>query len=432
MTPAERPARPPLAEPERTSEPACSVRGASLAGRRITLCVTGSIAAYKACIIARLLVKEGAQVRTVLTHSAEHFVGRATFAGITGMPTMVDMFDPGASGESHVTLAAATDLVLVAPATADMLARLASGRADDTVTAICLSARCPVLVAPAMHSAMWSHPATERNVATLAADGRVERVGPVHGEVASGEVGEGRMAEPEQIVARVKLRLGCGDLCGRHLVVTAGPTVEDLDPVRFVSNRSSGKMGFALAERAALRGARVTLVAGPVVLATPEGVERVNVRSAIDMREAVWEALGADLAEADALLMAAAVADYRPAQPSSDKLRRESSTLLLELVQNPDILGEVGGARRAGLPVLVGFALETESDERAMIRARQKLEYKRVDLVVANHPSDALERDDNRATLLDHSGIEPLARMSKGELADRILNWLKGRLGELG
>jgi phosphopantothenoylcysteine decarboxylase/phosphopantothenate--cysteine ligase len=278
---------------------------------------------------------------------------------------------------------------------------------------------------------MWSHPATQRNVATLAADGRMERIGPVHGEVASGEVGEGRMAEPEQIVARTKLRLGSGDLRGRHLVVTAGPTVEDLDPVRFVSNRSSGKMGFALAERAALRGARVTLIAGPVALATPEGIARVNVRSAVTMRDAIWEALGTDLAEADALVMAAAVADYRPARPSSDKLRREPTTLLVELVQNPDILGEVGGARRTGRPVLVGFALETESDEQAMVRARQKLEHKRIDLVVANHPSDALERDDNRATLLDHSRLEPLGRMSKGELGDRILDWLARRLGEL-
>jgi phosphopantothenoylcysteine decarboxylase/phosphopantothenate--cysteine ligase len=383
-------------------------------------------------MIARLLVKEGAEVRTLLTHSAEHFVGRATFAGITGQPTMGDMFDPAAGGESHVTLAASTDLVLIAPATADVLARLGAGRADDTVTALCLCARCPVMVAPAMHAAMWSHPATQRNVAILAADDRVDRVGPVYGEVASGDVGEGRMAEPEEIVARVKLRLMSGDLRGRHLVVTAGPTVEDLDPVRFVSNRSSGKMGFALAERAALRGARVTLIAGPVGLATPHGVERVDVRSAIAMRAAVWEVLGADLGRADALVMAAAVADYRPAQPSSGKLRRESATLLLELVQNPDILAEVGGARLTERPVLVGFALETDSDDQVMARARHKLEHKRVDLVVANHPSDALERDDNRAILVSHSESVPLGRMSKAALADRMLDWLRARLSELG
>jgi phosphopantothenoylcysteine decarboxylase/phosphopantothenate--cysteine ligase len=230
----------------------------------------------------------------------------------------------------------------------------------------------------------------------------------------------------------VKLRLSPGDLAGRHLVITAGPTVEDLDPVRFVSNRSSGKMGFALAERAAIRGARVTLIAGPVALPTPPGTQRVDVRSAMDLRSAVWDALGVDLGLADALVMAAAVADYRPAEVKSTKLHRESASLALELVQNPDILAEVGGARQGIQPVLVGFALETDPGEQGIARALKKLEHKRVDLVVSNHPDDALERDDNRATLVSRTGTEPVGLMHKLDLADRILDWVRVRLEEVG
>ncbi len=244
----------------------------------IVLAVSGSIAAYKAVEVARLLKKAGARVIPLLTRSAKEFIGPQTFSGITGEPVVEDMFDPTFAGEKHVELGRSADLVLIVPATADLLARLAAGRADDLVTALVLCASCPILAAPAMHPRMWAHPATKRNVATIQADGRVTLVGPVDGDVASGERGLGRLAEPEEIVRAALSHFEARDLAGLRIVVTAGPTVEDLDPVRFLGNRSTGKMGFALAERAAARGASVTLVAGPVSLATPHGVRRIDVR----------------------------------------------------------------------------------------------------------------------------------------------------------
>jgi phosphopantothenoylcysteine decarboxylase/phosphopantothenate--cysteine ligase len=402
-----------------------------LAGRRITVGVTGSIAAYKAAIVVRLLLGEGARVRVVMTASAERFVGAATFAGLTGEPVLTDLFDPGANGEPHVTIAGATDLLLVAPATADFLARLATGRADDLLTATALCARCPVLVAPAMHPAMWSNAATQRNVATLGRDGHVELAGPADGEVASGETGVGRMLEPEDIVGRVAARLGPRDLAGRHLVVTAGPTVEDIDPVRFVGNRSSGKMGFALAEQASRRGARVTLVAGPVALATPRGVDRLDVRSALEMRAAVWEALGPTLAAADALLMCAAVGDYRPERALPAKLKRgKSGDLTLKLVQNPDILAEVGRARKKPGPLLIGFAVETGTDQEIVRYAREKLRSKRVDVVVANHAAESMGLDDNRVLVVGEQTVDAPGVLPKRAVADRVLDWVAGRLAE--
>ncbi|MBK7580844.1 MAG: bifunctional phosphopantothenoylcysteine decarboxylase/phosphopantothenate--cysteine ligase CoaBC [Myxococcales bacterium] len=406
------------------------VRRGRLSTKRITLAVSGSIAAFKAAIVARLLVTEGAAVQTLFTRSASQFVGASTFAGITGKPVRSDMFDAAVAGELHVDIASKTDLFLVAPATADLLARLAQGRADDLVTATALCSTCPLLVAPAMHPAMWSHPATQRNLATLASDGRVERVGPVYGEVASGEHGIGRMAEPAEILAAVLVTLAPHDLRGRHVVVSAGPTVEDIDPVRFLGNRSSGKMGFALAERAAARGARVTLIAGPCALATPYGVTRVDVRSAVAMRGAVWQALGPDLGAADALIMAAAVGDYRPTETRATKLKRGGDGMKLDLVQNPDILAEIGAARSGRRPVLVGFAVEADTNEKVVAYARAKLEAKKVDFVVANHADDSFGKDDNRASLVTHDRVEPLPRTSKLELADQILALLVRRLEE--
>jgi phosphopantothenoylcysteine decarboxylase/phosphopantothenate--cysteine ligase len=304
-----------------------------------------------------------------------------------------------------------------------VLARLAQGRADDLVTALALVARGPVLAAPAMHPRMWDHPATRRNVADLAAQGRVTLVGPVSGEVASGDVGLGRMAEPEAIAAAVATALAPRDMVGVRVVVTAGPTLEDVDPVRFLGNRSSGKMGFAIAERAARRGAaEVTLVAGPVSLPTPHGVRRVDARGALSMRAAMWEALGPKLERADALVMSAAVADYRPAETHAEKRKRTAENMALELVPNPDLLAEVGAARSGNKPVLIGFAVETDTDEKVIAYARGKLTAKRVDLVVANHASDAFGRDDNRAFLVDPDGAEPLGILSKPALADRILD----------
>jgi phosphopantothenoylcysteine decarboxylase / phosphopantothenate---cysteine ligase len=403
-----------------------------LAGSRVTLCVTGSIAAYKAVLLLRLLLKEGADVEVVLTESAQQFVGAATFAGLTGKPVHGGMFGPQLTGELHLELAGRSDLILVVPTTADMLARIAQGRADDLTSALVLSASCPILVAPAMHPNMWSNPATQRNVMAIAADRRVGFVGPVIGEVASGDSGLGRMAEPEAVLAYAIAQLSPATLRGSHVVVTAGPTAEDLDPVRFISNRSSGKMGFAIAERAAAHGARVTLIAGPVALPTPVGVQRVDVRSATAMRGALWQALHPDLSGAQALIMAAAVADFRPAQTHASKIKRSEASLSLELVPNDDILAEVGQARKSELPVLIGFALETESDERVIANARGKLAAKRVDLVVANHADESIGRDDIRALLVGVRDCTKLEPMSKEDAADQILSFVASRLRERG
>lgn len=401
-----------------------------LAGKRITLCVTGSIAAYKAVLILRLLLKEGADVEVVMTQSSQEFVGAATFAGLLGKPVHTDMFSPGIGSELHVTLASRSDLVLVAPATADVIARFATGRADDLTTALALCSRCPLLIAPAMHPNMWDNPRTQANVRTLSQDPRVHWAAPVFGEVASGDHGVGRLAEPEHILALVVARLTEPTLRRRHVIISAGPTAEDLDPVRTLSNRSSGKMGFAIAERAALHGARVTLIAGPVALPTPAGVTRIDVRSAVAMRSALWLALHPDLSGADALIMAAAVADYRPAETHASKIKRGSGPLVLELVPNPDLLAEIGEARRGLFPVLVGFALETDSDERVVARAREKLTKKRVDMVVANRPEESLGLDYVRATLVNAKDAEALPAMPKEDAADKILDFIAKRFEE--
>ena len=407
-----------------------------LDGRTLALAVTGSIAAYKAAHLARLCVKAGARVLPVMSSSARQFLGPLSLAAICGEPVAIDMWDPSFAGEMHVRLAERADLVAVVPATADFLARLATGRADDLVAALALCARGPVLIAPAMHPRMWTHPATQRNVRTLLEDGRVSRIGPVVGDVASGDAGIGRMAEPEEIFHAILAALSPKgardrDLAGVRLVVTAGPTLEDLDPVRFLGNRSSGKMGFAVAEQAARRGAEVTLIAGPVERATPPGVkQRIDVRGALAMRDALWAAAGEDLARIDALVMTAAVADYRPAEVQATKIKKDSATTSLGLVKNPDLLAEIG-ARRAGAPrpLLVGFALETKGGDPLADYAKKKLLTKRVDLIVANHADEALSSDSNRALLVSAAGAEPLEVMPKHALADVILDRIKARLG---
>ena len=277
-----------------------------------------------------------------------------------------------------------------------------------------------------MHPRMWQHPATERNVATLRADGRITFVGPVHGEVASGDVGMGRMAEPEAIVAAIVEALAQrADLAGRHVVVTAGPTVEDLDPVRFIGNRSTGKMGFAVAAAAAARGARVTLIAGPVSLPTPPAVDRVNVRSAHDMGEAIDRALGADLSQGDALIMAAAVGDFRPREVSPGKSKKgAANTITLELVKNPDLLAGVGARRTGTRPVLVGFAVETDD---LVGYARRKRAEKKVDLVVGNLAAHGFGGDDDEVIIVAESSERPL-RASKRVIADAILDEVVARL----
>ena len=405
-----------------------------LSGRTIALAVTGSIAAYKSVEVARLLVKAGARVLPVMTASAARFLGPVTLSGVCGEAVASDMWDPAFSGEMHVEIARRADAVVIVPATADVLARLAAGRADDLVTALVLCARdVPVLAAPAMHPRMWAHPATQRNVAELterAGTGRVQLIGPVDGPVASGESGFGRMSEPSVIAKAIEDAFTRGsDLSGLRVVVTAGPTLEDLDPVRFIGNRSSGKMGFAIAERAAARGARVVLIAGPVSLPTPRGVAREDVRGALEMQRAIAAAIGGDLSGADALVMAAAVADYRPAETSSTKLKKEGEAASIALVRNPDLLAEVGAARGTKTrPVLVGFALETGERDVVVAYARGKLASKRCDFVVANEAKESLGRDDNRATIVTSDGVEAFAEMSKAELGDAILDRVKSRL----
>lgn len=393
----------------------------SLAGQTVALALTGSIAAYKAVEVARLLLAEGARVLPLMTRSAERFVGKTTLSGICGEPTLTDMWDSSFPGEMHVQIADKASLILIAPATADILARMAHGRADDLVTALALCAKSPVLVAPAMHSRMWLHPATQRNVKALQGDG-IRFVGPVDGPLASGESGIGRMAAPSEIVAAAASALAVRDLEGLRLVITAGPTLEDFDPVRFLGNRSTGRMGFAIAERAAARGADVTLIAGPVNLTSPPDVKRVDVRTALQMRDALASALGPDLSAADALIMSAAVADYRPVEMASEKIKKRGEMIGLELTKNPDLLAEIGNRRKGKEPILVGFALETGSTEQVIAYARRKLAEKSVDFIVANHASDALGTTTNLATLVSQGDDEALSSMKKSELADTILD----------
>jgi phosphopantothenoylcysteine decarboxylase/phosphopantothenate--cysteine ligase len=412
----------------------------ALAGKTVALAVTGSIAAYKAVEVARLCIKAGAKVLPLMTASAQRFVGPITLAGITGEPVATDMWDPSFPGEMHVAIAARADVLVIVPATADLLARLAQGRADDLVTATALCARSPVLAAPAMHPRMWQHPATQSNVAELARQGRVALIGPVVGLVASGESGIGRMEEPSGIVAAIEKALGgaapatsptasAAGLRGKRIVVTAGPTHEAIDPVRYLGNRSSGRMGFAIAARAAAQGADVTLVAGPVSLATPAGVMRVDVESAAQMQRALDEAMGSDLTKVDVLVMAAAVADFRAAQASATKIKKDGGAPAIALAKNPDILAAIGARRSGKQPVLVGFALETGDDALVLAYAKAKLAAKKVDFVVANAAHESLGHTTNRVAIVSSDGgSRPFAVGSKDEVADRILAEIATRL----
>ncbi len=389
----------------------------TLSGKRIIVGVGGGIAAFKAVMLVRELLARGAEVRVVMTKSAVRFVGPVTFTGITGRAPVVDLWDPNYAGEVHVELSAWADALVVAPATANLLARAASGMADDALLATLSCMESPVLYAPAMHQRMWKAGGTQRALALLAKDGAAF-VGPVHGKLASGEQGMGRMSEPLEIANALQQLLSTErDLQGLKLLISAGPTQEEIDPVRFLSNRSSGQMGYALAERALARGAEVILVSGPVNLPAPRGAQLVSVRSALEMRDAILPRL----TELDAIVMTAAVADYRPAQAAQQKLKKQDQ-LTLTLIKNPDILAELGAARAGEKPVLIGFALETEN---LLAYAREKLTKKKVDLIVANHAQDGLGGATNVATLVDHAGETPLGTLSKHALADRILDRLR-------
>jgi len=388
----------------------------------VLLGVTGGIAAYKACILTRLLRLRGASVRVVMTRSAERFVGPATFAALSDHRVYTDLWEePGTV--LHVRLAREADVAVVAPATANVIAKLARGFSDDLLSATLLEFAGPLVVAPAMHTGMWEHPATKKNVRMfeeLYSARGLRFAGPVHGPLSAGDEGPGRMAEPEAILAEIEdVLLERGDLAGRRIVVTAGPTWEPIDPVRFVGNRSTGKMGFAVAEEAFRRGADVTLVVGPGTLQPPEGPAVARVTTAEEMRDAV---LGA-ASDADAVVMAAAVADFRPEAPAGGKIKKEHGPPVVQLVPTPDILSELGSSK--GDRVLVGFAAETEDVEAA---GRKKLRAKGVDLLVANevgHEGTGFGSDTNRAAILAADGQdEPLREWTKRELAAAICDRL--------
>ena len=393
----------------------------ALSGRRVLLVVTGGIAAYKSAVLARRLGELGAQVQVVMTAAAQRFVGPATFEALTGRAVQSDLF---ARAESvlHVRLAREAEVAVVAPATADMLAKLALGLADDLASSTLLEARCPVLVAPAMHSGMWESPATQRNVRTLAGRG-VAIVGPVEGPLAAGDRGIGRMAEPEDIASAAERLLGPRDLEGARVVVTAGPTHEPVDAVRYLGNRSSGRMGISLAASAARRGARVTLVLGPTGLEAPAGMEVVEVETAAEMGEAVHRLFD----EADAVVMAAAVADFRPAGASPGKLKKDAGVPALELEPTEDILAGLG-KRKSG-QILVGFAAETSDVE---AEGRRKLSEKNLDVIVANQvgsPGTGFGSRTNRAAILSRGGDDvPMREWTKQELSETVCDRLAALL----
>ncbi len=376
--------------------------------------VSGGIAAYKAALVARLLKAAGADVTVVLTEAATRFIGADTFAALTGKPAHTSLWE-GQGEVLHVRLAREADVAVVAPATANILAKLAHGHADDLLSATLLEATCPLVIAPAMHSGMWEHPATQTNVGIVRERGVIS-VGPATGPLAHGDEGIGRLAEPGDIVAAVRGALGTQDLAGRMLLLTSGPTHEPIDPVRFVGNRSTGKMGAALAAEAVGRGAAVTVVLGPGA-SVPAGVEVVPVQTAEEMREAVL----ARFDEADAVIMAAAVADFRPKAMADSKLKKDAGVPELMLEPTPDILAELGERRAA--QVLVGFAAETEDLERA---GRGKLESKHLDLVVVNvvgREGTGFGADTNEAMLLAADGEDvPLRRWTKRELAGAVVD----------
>jgi phosphopantothenoylcysteine decarboxylase / phosphopantothenate---cysteine ligase len=401
-------------------------------GKKIVLAVSGGIAAYKTVHVARSLTQLGADVRVIMTRSALRFVGDQTFAGVTGNAVATNLFGDGPDAP-HVELARGADLALVSPATANTLARMAAGLADDLVAATLLTVQCPILIAPAMHAEMWAHPATQASIATLAERGVIQ-VGPNSGPLMSGDSGMGRMAEPDEIVAAALQAIGhAQDLSGRRVVVTAGGTQEPIDPVRFIGNRSSGLMGFAIAHEASRRGAKVTLVAGPNTLIQPPGIEVVGVQTADEMRDAVLSGV----ADADVIVKAAAVADFKPVSHADRKLKKAEGPPEITLEPTPDILAELGAHPEIRKPgsVLVGFAAETEEDvDELKSLAGHKLASKGADMIVANevgtHDSGFGVRT-NRAVIATADEVVDVGLVSKEALAaaliDRVVEFLASR-----
>lgn len=398
-------------------------------GKKILLGVTGGIAAYKAAELVRRLAERGAEVQVVMTEAAREFVGAATFQALSGRPVRMSLWDAAAEAAmGHIELARWAELVLVAPASADFLARLAGGRADDLLATLCLATQAPIVVAPAMNRLMWANAATQANVALLRGRG-IGFIGPDEGGQACGEVGPGRMSEPGDILAVLQPRFYArsGPLAGRRVLITAGPTREYIDPVRFISNCSSGKMGYAIAQAFASAGADVALISGPVQLLTPPGVRRICVQSAAEMSAAVE----AEVAQAAIFVGTAAVADFRPEHPSGQKLKKRGEThMSLPLLATPDILA--GVAARAARPFVVGFAAETERVEQ---HAREKLERKNLDMICANEVGHCkvFDCEDNSLLVLTRSGERlMLPQASKARLAARLVELIAARLPAAG
>ncbi len=405
-----------------------------LAGKHIVLGLSGGIACYKAAELCRALVKQGATVQVVMTEAAEHFITATTLQALSGRPVFTSQWDArSASGLDnampHINLSREADAIVVAPASADFMAKLLHGRADELLSLLCLARpidRVPLILAPAMNREMWAHPATQRNVAQLKADGaHVLDVG--QGDQACGETGDGRMLEPEELLADVIAFFQPKALAGQRLLITAGPTFEAIDPVRGITNRSSGKMGFAIAQAAREAGAEVTLVAGPVALATPRGVRRIDVMSAQQMQAAVL----AEVDRASVLVATAAVADWRPAQAADQKLKKDGSGAVpaLAFVENPDILATVAASERArsGALYCVGFAAESHD---LLAHAQAKRARKGVPLLVGNIGPDTFGRDDNALLLVDEHGSTELPRASKRALAQQLVHEIGRRLAK--
>jgi len=396
----------------------------TLQHRRIVLGVSGGIAAYKAPDLVRRLRERGAEVQVVMTAGAQRFVTPTTFQAVAGREVRAELWDPAAEAAmGHIELARWAELILLAPASADLIARLASGRADDLLTTLVLATDARVALAPAMNRLMWSHPATQANIAILRHRG-VEVLGPGRGEQACGETGDGRMLEPLEIVAGIERLLPVATssaLAGKHVLITAGPTRERLDPVRYISNRSSGKMGFALADAARAAGAEVTLVAGPVNLPTPFGVNRIDVESAAQMHAAVAAAVGI----ADVFIGTAAVADYRPAVVAERKIKKSGERVEIVLKRTPDILASVAARRQR--PFVVGFAAETHDVE---TYARGKLESKNLDLIAANEVGDdkVFDQDDNALIVLWREGRALIGPASKQTVAKELIELITARI----
>jgi phosphopantothenoylcysteine decarboxylase/phosphopantothenate--cysteine ligase len=389
-----------------------------LAGKRIVLGITGGVAAYKVAELTRLLVKAGAQVDVAMTEAATHFVGPATFQALSGRPVWTNLWDDRMQNSmAHIDLSRQADALLVAPASADFMAKLAHGFADSLLSTLCLARDCPLLLAPAMNRQMWDNPATQRNLAQLRADG-ITILGPASGEQACGEVGEGRMLEAVELFDDLVAFLQPKPLAGKRVLMTAGPTFEPLDPVRGLTNSSSGKMGFALARACIEAGAAVTLVAGPVSLPTPRGANRIDVLSALQMRDAVLQ----NLSDQDIFIGVAAVADYRPADPAEHKIKKSGGPMTVELTANPDILAEVASLPAA--PFCVGFAAESQN---LAEYAEGKRKTKKLQLVVGNLVQDGLGGDSNTVTLFDAAGAHPLPPADKDAVARGIVN----RMAEL-